>query len=156
MKLIRSLFLVLTCLLVWASLTAPATFGQPNPDARRSHSGKLFDNWNTSACEMTNTAAFNLDQAVRGNRIEVRVWYRWRNREGSVGYTLSKDGQTLRSGTLTRSDCDPYQEKWCVALDEFDLLFGPGTYLIRTEQPRICQNQGSDGNGFVKVYESPR
>ncbi|MGA3086725.1 MAG: hypothetical protein ABSE95_18380 [Thermodesulfobacteriota bacterium] len=133
---------------------APAALGQPDHGDRRSHSRKLIDNWNTSACDMTDMAEFTLDRSVRVNRIE--VWYRWRNREGSVGYTLSKDGQILRSGVLTRSDCDPYQEKWCVAVNGFDLWLRPGTYLVRTERPRICQNSGSGGNGFVKVYGSPR
>jgi hypothetical protein len=114
----------------------------------------VFNNWNTYACEMTDTAGFMLDRSVRADRIE--VWYRWRSREVSVAYTLSRNGQTLRSGVLTRGDCDPYQEKWCVATDRIDLRLPPGNYLIRTERARVCQNAGSDGNGFAKVYGSRR
>lgn len=154
MKPIRSFFLVLTCSLVWTTLTAPTALGQPDPGDRRSRSRKVFDNWNTSACEMTDTARFTLDRPVRADRIE--VWYRWRAHEGSVAYTLSQDGQTLRSGVLTQGDCDPNQEKWCIAAERLDLRLRPGTYLIQTERPRVCQNPGSDGNGFVKVYGSPR
>lgn len=154
MKPIRSFFLFLTCSLFMTALTAMTALGQPDSADRRSHSRMVSDNWNTSACEMTDTAGFTLDRPIRADRIE--VWYRWRSREGSVGYSLSKDGQTLHSGVLTRGDCDPYQEKWCVAGDELDLRLRQGTYLIRTERNRICQNPESDGNGFVKVYGSRR
>jgi len=132
---------------------APVAFGQPDREARWSPQ-KVFDNGNIFACEMTDMAEFTLDRPVRVNRIE--VWYHWRNREGSVGYTLSKNGQILHSGFLARGDCDPYQEKWCNAVKGFDLWLRPGTYLIRTERPHICQNRGSEGNGFVKVYGWPR
>lgn len=154
MKPVRSFFLVLTCSLVWTSLTAATALGQSDPGDRWSHSRMVFDNWNTSGCDMTDTSEFTLDRPVRVDRIE--IWYRWRTREGSVGYMLSKDGQTLRSGVLTRGDCDPYQEKWCVATDRIGLWLHPGTYLIRTDRPRICQNPESNGYGFVKVYGSRR
>ncbi len=111
---------------------------------------KLVDNWNTSACETTANAEFNLDQPILVNRIE--LWYRWHAREESVGYTLAKDGHQLHSGALHRGDCDPYQENWCVAIDEPDLRLNPGGYYLRTDRPHICQNRESYGNGFVKVY----
>jgi hypothetical protein len=149
----RNFFIFLTYFLIVPILAVTTVYGESDRDAGRYRSRKVFDNWNTSACEATGTAVFVLDRSIRAERIE--VWYRWHNREGSVGYTLSKDGLILRSGILQRSDCDPYQEKWCVAVDGFDLLLRPGTYIIRTERPRICQNPGSDGNGFVKVFGAP-
>ena len=110
----------------------------------------MFDNWNTSACKMTDTAIFTLESSLRVDRVE--VWYQWQTREKSIRYSFLKDGQTLYSGVLNRSECDPYQEKWRVAVDGFDLMLDSGTYIIHTERPRICQNQESDTNGFVKVY----
>ena len=114
---------------------------------------KLVDNWNTGACETTANAEFNLDQPILINRIE--LWYRWQAREEFVGYTLSKNGNLLYSGVLRRGDCDPYQEKWCIAVDEPDLRLNPGGYYLRTDRPRICQNRESYGNGFVKIYREP-
>jgi hypothetical protein len=150
----RFFFIALTCSLVWTAVTVPTVLAQPDSGDRRYSSREVFNNWNTSACEMTDTAGFMLDRSVRADRIE--VWYRWRAREVSVAYMLSQNGQTLRSGVLTRGDCDPYQEKWCVATDRIDLRLPPGNYLIRTGRARVCQNSGSDGNGFVKVYGSRR
>ena len=144
MKPLSSFLAILICSFVCTVLTTQTAMGR-----------MVFDNWNTDACDMTDTAVFTLDRPIRADRIE--VWYRWHNHEGSIRYSLlSMDGQVLRSGILIRSACDPYQEKWCGAVDGFDFLLYPGTYTIRTERPRICQNQGSYGNGFVKVYGSRR
>lgn len=143
MKSIKSFIGILICSLAFTVATAQIALGR-----------MVFDNWNIDACEMTDTAEFSLDRPIRADRIE--VWYRWHTHEASIRYTLSMDGQMLRNGILLRSSCDPYQEKWCGAVDGFDLVLYPGTYTIQTERPRICQNQGSDGNGFVKVYGSRR
>jgi hypothetical protein len=149
MNLSRSFFFALTGILGWSALTAPAAFAQSNMG---SPSRVIFDNGNIDACELTDTAVFTIDRPVRIEQFD--VWYRWRNREVSVAYSLSQNGQTLRNGVLVRGDCDPYQEKWCNATDRFSLRLAPGTYAIRTERARVCQNQGSNGIGFVKVYGS--
>jgi hypothetical protein len=135
---------------MWTTLTALEALGQQHRTDWRSHSRKVFDNGNTYACEMTNTAVFTLDRPVRTDRIE--VWYQWHSHERSLKYKLSKDGHALLSGVMTKGNCDPYQTEWCVAADGLDLLLRPGTYLIQTEHPHICQNAASDGNGIVKVF----
>jgi hypothetical protein len=114
---------------------------------------KLFDNWNTDACGYTDRATFELQAPVHLHHID--VWYHWRGREDSVPYTIWHDGQTIRTGALVRGECDPYQEAWCTARDSFDLDAGPGRYTIRTERPRVCQNGGSGGAGFVKAFGYP-
>ncbi|MGA2186712.1 MAG: hypothetical protein ABSH47_27175 [Bryobacteraceae bacterium] len=111
--------------------------------------GKLFDNWNTDACGYTDSASFSLRTPAHLNQIQ--VWYHWRARESSVSYTLFHDGQTIRTGALSRAECDSYQEAWCTARDSFDIEAEPGTYAIRTGRSRVCQNGGSSGEGFVKV-----
>jgi len=111
---------------------------------------KLFDNWNTAACGYTDRASFRLRTPARLH--EIQVWYHWRGRESSVSYSISHDGQTIRDGTLNREDCDPYQQAWCTARDSFDIEAEPGTYTIRTDRSRVCQNDGSSGTGFVKVF----
>ena len=150
----RSFFLFLICSLMWTAMVVPTALAQADYPDRDSHSRELFYNGNIYACDTTDTAVFTLDRPVRADRIE--VWYRWRNREASVAYSLSQDGQTLRNGVLTRGGCDPYQEKWCNAIDRLNLRLRPGTYLIRTEHARVCQNQGSNGDGFVRVFGSRR
>jgi hypothetical protein len=114
---------------------------------------KLFDNFNTNACDYTDRATFDLQ--TRAHLDHVEVWYRWGGRETSVPYTIWHEGQTIRNGVLMRGDCDPYQEAWCTARDSFDLDAGPGRYTIRTERTRVCQNGGSGGAGFVKAFGYP-
>jgi hypothetical protein len=113
---------------------------------------KLFDNSNAQACGFTDTATFDLQAPAHLDRIE--VWYRWRDREASIPYTILHDRQQVRAGTLHRAECDPFQEAWCAARDSVDIDAGPGRYAIRTA-PRVCQNQGSGGAGFVKVFGHP-
>ena len=124
--------------------------GRERHEERRQHSQELLSNWNSLACETTDTATFRLERQVRADRFE--VWFRFRGRESSVGYTLAQDGQTLRSGVLVRGDCAPGQDEWCIAAEGVDMRLRPGTYVIRTDRPRICQNAGSGGNGFAKLY----
>jgi hypothetical protein len=140
------------CALVSAALLTPPALAQSDHGDRHSPQ-EVMSNWNTAACEMTDTSAFQLDGAVRAVRVE--VWYRWHKRESSVAYTLTKDGRPIRDGILRRGDCDPYQEKWCVATDMLDLRLRSGNYAIRTERSRVCQNAESGGNGFVRLYGSP-
>ena len=150
----RSFLRNLTWSLVWAAMVVPMALAQDNSSNLGTQIREVFYNGNIDACDMTDTAVFTLDRPVRVNQID--VWYRWRTSEGSVAYTLSQSNRTLRNGVLSRGDCDPYQEKWCNATDRFDLRLYPGTYFIRTERARVCQNQGSDGKGFVKVFGSRR
>jgi hypothetical protein len=111
---------------------------------------KLFDNFNTGACSYTDSATFNLHGPAHVGQIQ--VWYRWRSRESTVRYTILRDNQAIRDGVLSRAECDPYQEAWCSANDSIEMDLEPGVYTIRTERPRVCQNDGSSGAGFVKVF----
>jgi len=149
MKLSRPFLFALAGTLVWSTLAAPVALAQSDT---ASGAREIFSNGNIDACELTDTAVFSIDRPVRVEQFD--VWYRWRHREESVAYSLSRNGQTLRNGVLVRGGCDPYQEQWCNATDHFNLRLAPGTYVIRTERARVCQNQGSNGIGFVKVYGS--
>jgi hypothetical protein len=111
---------------------------------------KLFDNFNTSACGYTDSATFSLQAPA--HIAQIRVWYHWRSQESSVRYTIWHDNQAVRDGVLSRAECDPYQEAWCSGNDAFDVDAESGAYTIRTERPRLCQNDGSAGVGFVKVF----
>ena len=113
-------------------------------------SNKLFENWNTGGCDYTDSSSFELRTPAHVDQID--VWYHWRGRESSVPYTISHDGQTIRTGILYRAECDPNQEAWCVARGSVDIDAGPGAYMVRTERPRVCQNSASAGVGFVKVF----
>ncbi len=114
---------------------------------------KLFDNWNRDGCGNTDSATFDLRTPAHIRQIE--VWYHWRGRESSAPYRIWHDGQAIRSGVLERAECDSYQEAWCAARDSVDIDAGPGSYTIRTERPRICQNDLSGGVGFVKAFGFP-
>jgi hypothetical protein len=111
---------------------------------------QLVNNWNTGACGFTDTATLAIGQPVHLSRIE--LWYNWQPNEVSVGYTVFFNGQAIGSGNLSRASCDPYQQAWCVAQDAPDTDMSPGTYTFRTERPRVCQNGGSGGQGFIRAY----
>jgi len=133
-----------------ALLVSFAAAAQPGPPFRAPKTDKLFENWNTDACATTNTSGFSVDFPVRVTRVE--VWYRWRTDEANVAFTVSDASRVIWSGTLERQSCDPYQERWCVAASPVRLSLQPGSYWIRAERGRICQNSLSSGNGFVRVY----
>ena len=111
---------------------------------------QLFDNWNTGACDVTDVAAVTIDRPVRVRRID--IWYRWRRNETAVRYTATRGDEVIANGELSRAECDPHQEAWCVARVEPGAELEPGTYVFRTEQARICQNAGSGGRGFIRAY----
>jgi hypothetical protein len=113
---------------------------------------QLFDNWNTGACALTDTATLSFPTPVRLDRFE--VWYSWRANEASVAYTVSFDNQVIGSGTLVRADCDPYQTNWCVARDEPGAAMVAGTYTFRIAHANVCQNAGSSGQGFIRAFGS--
>lgn len=111
---------------------------------------QFVNNWNTDACGLTDSATINVSQPVHLSRLE--LWYNWQSNESSVGYIVSFNGQQIGTRTLTRADCDPYQAAWCVAKDAPDTDLSAGTYTFRTAQPRVCQNAGSGGQGFIRAY----
>lgn len=111
---------------------------------------QFADNWNTGACGFTDMATLTIGQPVHLSRFE--LWYKWQPNEASVGYTVLFNGQVIGSGNLSRAGCDPYQGAWCVAQDTLSADLSPGTYTFRTERPRLCQNSGSGGAGFIRAY----
>jgi hypothetical protein len=82
----------------------------------------------------------------------VDIWYHWAAGESSVGYTLSGGGRSLTNGVLSRAECDPYQTAWCVARGALNTALAPGRYEFRLDRASVCQNAGSGGAGFIKVW----
>lgn len=115
---------------------------------------KLADNWNTAACNFTSEAYLVLQRDTRVDRLE--LWYSWRKGEGGVPFEIVASNGSIYSGNLMRSSCDPYQGQWCVATDAPRLDLPAGTYAIRASSPRLCQNAGSGGTGFIRAYGAPR
>ena len=111
---------------------------------------EFVNNWNTGACRLTDSATINVSQPQHMSRLE--LWYNWQPNESSVGYTVSFNGQQIGTGTLKRADCDPYQAAWCIARDTPEAEMSVGTYTFRTAHPRVCQNAGSGGQGFIRAY----
>jgi hypothetical protein len=115
---------------------------------------QLLDNWNTDACGFTDVVAFSLDRTTYIQRID--IWYRWGANEASVRYSIWQNGAAIAEGNLARADCDPYQPAWCIARLEAGADLNPGTYVLRTAHARICQNAGSQGQGFIRAFGAKR
>ncbi|MCB1533530.1 MAG: hypothetical protein KDJ44_02095 [Rhodoblastus sp.] len=114
----------------------------------------ISENWNTGACGVTDVAAVTLDRPAHVRRID--LWFQWRGGETSVRYALSLNGAPFAEGELARADCDPVQGAWCVARVEPDTDLEAGIYEFRTARPGVCQNAGSGGRGFIRVYGEAR
>jgi hypothetical protein len=125
----------------------------PDHGSRPAQETQLFDNWNTAACGLTDTATLEIGAPVRLTRIT--VWYNWAQGEREVGYSLSSGRSQVGGGTLTRGSCDPYQGAWCEARDTPNLDLGPGRYRVRLDRGAVCQNGGSGGNGFIRAWGYP-
>ena len=135
--------LATACLSVGLTLVSGAVFGQ-----------QIYNNWNTDACGFTDRAGVDLDGPTRLNAVE--LWYRWGHQESEVGYALFLDGRFVRNGRLMRADCDPYQEAWCGARGSVGVDLPPGHVDIRVARGKVCQNAGSNGEGFIHVYGMQR
>jgi hypothetical protein len=109
----------------------------------------LSDNFNPVVCSFTDSSVINLSQPSHVDRVE--LWYKWANGENSVAYSLFAGKQVLRSGELLRGGCDPYQSTWCVAMDSIEMDLPPGSYTVKAGQAHLCQNNGSQGVGFIRV-----
>jgi hypothetical protein len=112
----------------------------------------LFENWNTAACGFTNKASFALEAPTYLKAVE--VWYHWEPGEETVPYVLLQSGNIVKKGRLTRTDCDPYQQAWCNARGNVGAELPPGRVTIKVERSGICQNSGSEGQGFVRAIGS--
>ena len=111
---------------------------------------QIYNNWNTAACATTDVATITVAQTVHVRRID--IWFRWRPNERSVGYTASLGNETVAEGEMVRADCDPIQASWCIARVEPNTELEPGTYTFRTARAGICQNAGSGGQGFIRIF----
>lgn len=133
----RRRFVILTALLCMT--VAPASAQQ-----------QLYNNWNTATCNVTDVAGFNVPGPTLVQRID--IWFRWRANETTIGYTVSRNGEVIATGDLSRAECDPHQAAWCVARVEPNAQLEAGTYVFRTSRPDICQNAGSAGVGFIRAF----
>ena len=129
---------------VFAGILACAAVGT-NANAQQ-----FYDNWNTDACGFTDRAGFDLHHHMRLTAIE--LWYRWGHHESEVRYELYQDGELIKRGHLMRASCDPYQESWCGARGEIGIDLPRGHVEVRTERAKVCQNDGSRGEGFIHAY----
>lgn len=109
----------------------------------------IYDNWNTGACGLTNTARFALDAPTEITNIE--LWYNWRQGEATLPFAIDIAGQTLVRGMLRRGACDTYQAAWCVATAPLSTPADAGNYTVHVGRGRLCQNGGSRNNGFIRV-----
>lgn len=114
-----------------------------------SSSAEFANNWNTAACNFTDTAGLDVRRAIHLDRFE--LWIKWRANERSTGYRVLFGGSDIGGGVVRRGDCDPYQSAWCTATDSPDVDLAPGLYKIRIDNKAICQNSGSGGAGFIRA-----
>lgn len=112
----------------------------------------ILDNWNKAGCGLTDTIRFSFSAAHDVGLI--RTWINWQEGVETVSYTLYGQGGPLRSGTLRRNDCDPYQRSWCQGIDTWNERLPAGRYEIVTDPGRVCENDKSHGNGFIALYEA--
>lgn len=113
-------------------------------------SAAFYDNWNTAACGFTDRAEFDVPRPIRLEQLQ--VWYNWAGGETSIDYAVTQDGRQVGSGVLRRESCDPFQTSWCVAADTPGADLAPGHYEVRVARGAICQNGGSGGRGFIKLF----
>lgn len=112
----------------------------------------IIDNWNKGSCGLTDTIRFSFSSARDIGLI--RTWINWPQGVERIPYELRSGGRSLMSGELTRNDCDPYQHSWCQGITTWNARLSAGSYEIVTELGRICQNGGSQSNGFIALYEA--
>lgn len=112
----------------------------------------MLEIWNAASCSVTTDATFSVDSPIRLDRVD--LWYNWRANETSAPYTILLDNEAVFIGALVRAECDPVQRAWCVARAEPRAILPPGDYAVRTQRAAICQNAGSQGQGFLRLYGS--
>jgi hypothetical protein len=110
----------------------------------------IYENWNTGACGLTDTATLDVDQPLRLDRLD--LWVKWRDGEQSTDYRVFLDGEEIGGGTLERADCDPYQTSWCAASDSPAASLDPGRYVFRIDHAAICQNGETGGAGMIRAW----
>jgi hypothetical protein len=114
----------------------------------------LRNNWNTDACGLTDTAVMHLEWPTHVHHVE--LWYNWLGDQRHVPYKLFHEGRLIREGAFKRGSCDANQPSWCVASEHLDAHLHSGRYTFKVEGGRVCQNSGSRGMGFIKIYGKER
>ena len=117
----------------------------PAPDSRL-----LQDNWNRSACQMTDQVTLTITRPTRLDRFE--LWIKWPADTLSLPYRVLAGGSDVGGGEVHRGDCDPYQTNWCSGADNPRVKLAPGDYKIRLERKAICQNAESGHAGFLRAW----
>lgn len=114
-------------------------------------SAELFtDNWNVATCDRTDTATLDIARPLHLDRFE--LWMKWSTSEGSAPYRVTFEGTDIGGGILHRGECDPIQGEWCVGADTPDVDLSEGQYDITINHEAICQNTGSNGEGFIRAW----
>jgi len=126
--------------------TTPTPTQIPNAESKL-----LFERNNIAACSFTDTSTFTLKEASTITKLQ--TWYSWASNEITLDYQLKQGEKVVREGVLVRKDCDPYQRQWCQAVEEnLTLALDPGDYQLVADTKKICQNSGSNNDGFIFVY----
>lgn len=167
------LLIIVICLQIWTIKHLPSTpvptpspltqvLPTPTPTQQPSsipvatpapttESKLLFERNNIAACSYTDTSTFKLKEAHTITKLQ--TWYSWSSNEITLDYKLKQGYKVIREGVLVRKDCDPYQRQWCQAVEEnLSISLDPGDYQLVADTKRICQNSGSDNDGFIFVY----
>ena len=111
---------------------------------------QLYTNYNSSACSLTGSSQFTLANAANVTRFG--VWYNWAAGETGVSATVKQGTNTVFSGSLLRSSCDPYQTSWCNAEAPINAAWPAGAYTVAISPAHMCMNSGSSNQGFVYIY----
>ena len=109
------------------------------------------DNFNTATCSYTNFATIDASRPMFLNKFQ--LWVDWDRVPGQLRYSVALDGRNIGGGQLQKGSCDPYQTHWCIAEDSPNVKLTPGRYAIRLGADAICQNAGSGGEGFIRVFD---
>lgn len=111
--------------------------------------GVLVDNQNTGGCGFTDIIRFSLPEKITIS--EFSTWINWPNGVSTVDYKVSRGGSQFHQGRVQRGSCDSFQRSWCKGIDTWNKTFDAGDYVIKTGLKRVCQNSGSQGNGYITL-----
>ncbi|KUF10247.1 WSC domain-containing protein [Pseudoponticoccus marisrubri] len=112
--------------------------------------GVVVDNWNRGACGMTGQAAFTLATGTEVSQLV--TWYNWPAGQQSAPASFHDGrGATVLVGQIRRGACDIHQPEWCEGVFDLGRSLPAGSYSLSVTPPRICQNAGSGGQGFLRV-----
>ncbi|MCK9368518.1 hypothetical protein M0R04_00910 [Candidatus Dojkabacteria bacterium] len=122
------------------------------PQQANAEDALLFDSTDhyTGGCQLTDTSDWELQSDI--NVSTFRMWYKWDESETELPITISQDGKVFAEFTATRSQCDPYQAKWCNGDYQINKLFPKGKYSTKISNAKQCLKPG--GTGTILLYGS--